>query len=66
MTTLADEYFRDIEAGGDIDIPCHYFPNDDPTQTPRNLWRSHAFLLFGNWINQTYQSTPFDLSDVGR
>lgn len=59
-TTLAKEYFRDVEAGVRIDLPHDYFPNDDPNQPPVNRWRSHAFLLFGNWINQVYQSTTFD------
>mgnify|MGYP000942721363 CR=1 FL=1 len=59
-TTLAKEYFRDVEAGVRIEVPHDYFPNDDPNQPPVNRWRSHAFLLFGNWINQVYQSTTFD------
>lgn len=63
--TLADEYFRDIQAGKEIGVPKNYFPHDDPERKPLNRWRSHAFLLFGNWINQVYQTTPFDLVDVG-
>ena len=59
-TTLAKEYFRDVDAGVRIEIPHDYFPNDDPDQPPINRWRSHAFLLFGNWINQVYQSAKFD------
>jgi homoserine O-succinyltransferase len=59
-TTLAKEYFRDVDAGVRIEIPHDYFPNDDPNQPPVNRWRSHAFLLFGNWINQVYQSAKFD------
>ena len=63
--TLADEYFRDVQAGKDIKVPQNYFPFNDPGRKPLNRWRSHAFLLFGNWINQVYQTTPFDLVDVG-
>ncbi|MEZ5810044.1 MAG: homoserine O-succinyltransferase [Rhizobiaceae bacterium] len=63
--TLAAEYFRDVDAGVAIKLPANYFPGDDPARPPLNRWRSHAFLLFGNWINQTYQTTPFDLGDVG-
>ena len=59
-TTLAKEYFRDVDAGVRIEIPHDYFPNDDPNHPPVNRWRSHAFLLFGNWINQVYQSAKFD------
>lgn len=58
-TTLAKEYFRDVDAGVRIEVPHDYFPNDDPDEPPINRWRSHAFLLFGNWINQVYQSTTF-------
>jgi homoserine O-succinyltransferase len=64
-TTLAEEYFRDLAAGVSVKLPHNYFPGDDPTKTPLNRWRSHAFLLFGNWINQAYQTTPFDMNDIG-
>ncbi len=64
-TSLAEEYWRDREAGRDIRIPANYFPNDDPHATPENRWRSHAHLLFGNWINEVYQTTPFDLTAIG-
>lgn len=64
-TSLADEYFRDRAAGVEIKLPENYFPEDDPTQQPLNRWRSHAHLLFGNWINQVYQTTEYDLSKVG-
>ena len=63
--TLKQEYDRDVEAGGDIRLPVNYFPDDDPTRQPENRWRSHAHLLFGNWINQVYQSTPFDSGGIG-
>src|SRR5690606_28627851 len=49
-TTLAEEYTRDIERGLSIDIPENYFPNDDPTKTPKNTWRAHSHLLFYNWL----------------
>ena len=61
--TLATEYFRDIDAGTPIKVPHDYFPDNDPGCLPVNRWRSHAFLLFGNWINQVYQSAPFDSID---
>jgi homoserine O-succinyltransferase len=65
-TSLSDEYFRDLAANASIEMPKNYFPNDDPKLPPKNRWRSHAHLLFGNWINEIYQTTPFDLADVGR
>ena len=64
-TSLAEEYWRDRDAGKDIHIPANYFPNDDPHATPENRWRSHAHLLFGNWINEVYQTTPFELEKIG-
>lgn len=63
--TLADEYFRDVAAGKAIKVPHGYFPDDDPQKKPLNRWRSHAFLLFGNWINQVYQTTPFVMAEIG-
>ena len=64
--TLAREYERDVDAGGDIMVPSGYFPDDDPTKPPLNRWRSHAHLLFGNWINAIYQTTPFEVDAIGR
>ena len=63
--SLADEYFRDIAANTPIKLPQNYFPNNDPKRPPENRWRSHAHLLFGNWINQLYQTTPFDIAKIG-
>jgi homoserine O-succinyltransferase len=65
-TSLSDEYWRDRTAGKPIALPANYFPKNDPEQPPENRWRSHAHLLFGNWINALYQSTPFDLSAIGK
>ena len=63
--TLKEEYDRDIANGTPINIPANYYPKDDPSQPPQNRWRSHAHLLYGNWINEIYQSTPFDLNAIG-
>ncbi|HEU4662197.1 MAG TPA: homoserine O-succinyltransferase [Pseudolabrys sp.] len=63
--SLAEEYFRDVAANKPITLPRNYFPHDDATQKPLNHWRSHAHLLFGNWINQIYQTTPFDVREIG-
>lgn len=63
--TLAAEYFRDLERGEPIDLPLHYFPQDDMRQPPRMCWRAHASLLFSNWLNYfVYQETPFDLATL--
>jgi homoserine O-succinyltransferase len=64
-TTLKDEYDRDVVAGKPIDVPENYYPDDDPSQPPSNRWRSHAHLLYGNWINEIYQTTEFDLMKIG-
>ncbi|MGB6116813.1 MAG: homoserine O-succinyltransferase [Mesorhizobium sp.] len=64
-TSLKDEYDRDVAAGTQIAVPHNYYPSDDPANPPQNRWRSHAHLLFGNWINRVYQTTCFDLDEIG-
>ena len=68
--TLNEEYQRDLEnnqiPGKDIQKPVNYFPQDDPTQNPQNRWRSHAHLLYGNWLSEIYQTTPFDIDQIGQ
>jgi len=63
--SLADEYFRDIKAEVPIRLPHDYFPNDDVSQRPQNRWRSHGHLLLSNWINEIYQTTPFEMNLIG-
>lgn len=63
-TSLASEYFRDVAAGRQVGVPANYFPDDDPSREPSNRWRSHAFLLFGNWINQIYQTTSYEIEHI--
>jgi len=61
--TLKSEYERDVAAGLPIEVPANYYPGDDPRQPPTVRWRSHAHLLFANWINYyVYQETPYDLN----
>ncbi|MGY6547854.1 MAG: homoserine O-acetyltransferase MetA [Roseinatronobacter sp.] len=64
-TTLKEEYDRDVAAGKPINVPQNYYPEDDPRRVPLNRWRSHAHLLYGSWINQIYQTTPYDLAQIG-
>ncbi|WP_424926466.1 homoserine O-succinyltransferase [Amaricoccus tamworthensis] len=64
-TTLADEFLRDRANGTNIGVPHNYFPDDDPNRAPENRWRSHGQLLYGNWINHIYQTTPFELEKIG-
>ncbi|WP_068112324.1 homoserine O-acetyltransferase MetA [Tropicimonas marinistellae] len=63
--TLKEEYDRDVSAGKKIAVPVNYYPHDDPETIPTNRWRSHAHLLYGNWINEIYQTTPFNLDAIG-
>jgi len=63
--TLKEEYDRDVASGNPIAVPVNYYPDDDPSKPPQNRWRSHAHLLYGNWINEIYQTTPFDLDRIG-
>jgi homoserine O-succinyltransferase len=65
-TSLKEEYDRDVARGDSIAVPANYFPDGDPTRPPENRWRSHAHLLIGNWINEVYQTTPFDRAAIGR
>lgn len=59
--TLKLEYDRDVARQLPIEVPRHYYPDDDPSRPPRVTWRSHAFLLYANWLNHcVYQGTPFD------
>ena len=63
--TLKQEYDRDIAAGTPINVPMNYYPGDDPSRPPQNRWRSHGHLLYGNWINEIYQTTNLDMSLIG-
>ena len=60
--TLKNEYERDLAKGMGIQIPCHYFPCDNPSLPPPMRWKSHAGLLFSNWLNYyVYQETPYNI-----
>lgn len=63
--TLASEYFRDLGEGKPIEIPKNYFPDDNPENEPVVTWRSHANLLYSNWLNYfVYQTTPYDIEQI--
>ena len=60
--TLDKEYQRDIGKGIPIQLPKNYYPDDDPDNKPRLLWRAHANTLYANWINYyVYQLTPYSI-----
>ena len=63
--TLAKEYYRDVAKGINPDIPYNYFPDNNVNRKPVMTWRSHASLLYQNWLNYyLYQQTPYDLEDL--
>ncbi len=63
--TLKAEYDRDVAKGMKIAVPKNYFPGDDPRKEPVVTWRSHAHLLYSNWLNYcVYQATPYDLGEL--
>lgn len=64
-TTLKGEYERDVEKGLKIQLPKNYFKNNNPANTPQVRWKSHAHLLFSNWLNYyVYQVTPYNINDI--
>jgi homoserine O-succinyltransferase len=63
--TLELEYERDVARGLDINVPKNYYPDNNPKLPPKVLWRSHANLLFSNWLNYyVYQETPYDPKEI--
>ena len=62
--TLKKEYDRDVSQNKAINIPINYYPDNDPSKRPYVKWRSHANLLFKNWINVIYQETPYNINDI--
>lgn len=62
--TLHQEYQRDKEAGSKIALPENYYPGDDDSKTPKFTWKSNAFLLYNNWLNEVYQRTYYNLEDI--
>lgn len=60
--TLRNEYIRDKSKGLNIQLPCNYFPNNNPEEKPLLQWRSHSNNLYSNWLNYyVYQTTPYEL-----
>lgn len=65
--TLKTEYERDVAKGLHPSVPKNYFPGNDPSKPPHNTWRSHAHLLYSNWLNYcVYQITPYNIEEIGR
>lgn len=50
---LHDEYMRDMKKGlTTVDFPFNYYKENNPQQPPHVIWRSHANLLFTNWLHE--------------
>lgn len=63
--TLGNEYKRDVAKNLPIEIPRNYYPDNNPANPPIVRWRSHANLLFSNWLNYfVYQVTPYDINSI--
>jgi homoserine O-succinyltransferase len=64
--TLHNEYLRDMEKGmNSVEIPLNYYRDNDPNQPPLVQWRSHANLLYINWLNYfVYQATPYKHEEI--
>ncbi len=63
--TLDNEYKRDLSEGKPISAPVNYYKNNNPNKPPVVSWRSHANLLYSNWLNYfVYQTTPYDISEI--
>ena len=63
--TLRSEYERDYQLALANAIPKNYFDADDPTRAPLVRWRSHANLLFSNWLNYyVYQAPGFERKEI--
>lgn len=63
--TLDKEYRRDLKSLSNCVMPKNYYRNDDIGDEILVKWRSHAYLLFSNWLNYyVYQETPYDLEQL--
>ena len=49
--TLDKEYRRDLGKGISPHIPDNYYPGDDPSQAPCDLWHETAVRLMCNWLD---------------
>ena len=62
--TLNNEYHRDLKKGLNPQVPCNYYPDNDPFSMPMLKWRNMSNTLYTNWLNYyVYQMTPYVLKE---
>ncbi len=59
--TLNDEYHRDLGKRNDVELPLHYYPENDAKRKPICNWRAAATLFYNNWIN--YYVSPQNIDN---
>ena len=63
--TLGNEYKRDLAKNLPIEMPQNYFIQNNMEKGVCVNWRSHAYILFSNWLNYyVYQVTPYNLKEI--
>lgn len=62
--TLNGEYHRDLQKGLSPEVPCNYYEDNDPFNTPILSWRNMSNTLYANWLNfYVYQTTDYVLAE---
>ena len=62
--TLNNEFHRDQGRGLNPELPCHYYPDDNPENRPILTWRNLSNTVYANWLNYyVYQTTPYILTE---
>ena len=62
--TLNNEFHRDQGRGLNPELPCHYYPDDNPENRPVLTWRNLSNTVYANWLNYyVYQTTPYILTE---
>ena len=50
LSTLDEEYKRDLSRGLEITPPKYYYTNNNPQLPPLNSWQKDAYKIFENWM----------------
>ena len=49
--TLDNEYKRDLSKGLKIEMPKHYYLDNDPSKAPVYSWEQNGDRIYSNWVN---------------